>query len=966
MTIERGSIRVALLSGTAIALALPGVAVAQAVAAGPAPTATMRQAPTELPRTSVPAQSTPVQSAQAAPAEGPQEDIVVTGVLRDTAADKAAIATTTVDAQRIQEVVPISAADLLSEIPGVVVDSDVGETNNSVYTRGLSTGTSASTTGYYWTTILEDGLPIAPLFFSNYQPDQFLRPDVTLKRVQAVRGGSAAVTGPNAPGGLFNYISRNGMTDQGTYYSVRLGIEGDSNLYQKYEGYYGWRSDDRTVAFSIGGDYRRSYGYRDTPKPINDGGQIKANASWDYGDGGLLVSFKYLNDRASNLDQFRPLARGFDNPQFTEEFGRIVNFAPVGDIGHESIYNGQPGYYWDGNDGARYRSAAFAVKWDHDFGDGLKLSNNLRFHRNQGRQTFAQTSAYRSLVAADTWTTLGTTLAGLANTPGYFSVKDGASGQVLARVYRITAASQNSVCVAGRVVTNGYCIAGNTPNLLPNQQIVNDAPTDSSNLVLGVGSGNGNLNLVSRDLVDLFTATKNFGNLTLTAGAYYAHINFSQQGAFAGYALAPLETTPSVLDISFTTTTNTAAGGAAGTNYQLTSPNGFGSIGSSAGVTANDHARVRELSPLFGATWDITDRLLLDGGLRYTFYSAAGTNRRFRTNANAAARSFGGLDGDPLTIYDNIYAVDSPDGVFTFNKKVRYLQYTGAINWNINDHNTVYARYTKGVKNQDGFWNGFSLYQSTADDYSLEPLPTLKQAELSWTFRNSWMTNQAVVYYTRIDNTPSRRNDGILEDGITRYTTQPFLNVFDTLGLELDNKIRIFDWLSVRNVLTLNRSRALKFASVSLGTCNGVPNETKCPGGILPPDDDFATYISGPQERSPSVLYNGTVNVKFGPVSGYYRFRYVDDRPTSVLNNLFLPATKNSDIGVNWRLLPNANLSFNVNNLFNAINVTQIGAVGTLPSGVTIEQYQQLYPNALTVVRTNAPRSFFLTLSGHF
>jgi outer membrane receptor protein involved in Fe transport len=76
--------------------------------------------------------------------------VVVTGVLRDTTSDKAAISVTTIDEDRMRAVAPVSAADLLSEIPGVVVTSDAGEARNTVYARGISNGTSAGTVGYYW------------------------------------------------------------------------------------------------------------------------------------------------------------------------------------------------------------------------------------------------------------------------------------------------------------------------------------------------------------------------------------------------------------------------------------------------------------------------------------------------------------------------------------------------------------------------------------------------------------------------------------------------------------------------------------------------------------------------------------------------------------------------------------------------------------------------------------------------
>ncbi|WP_395408044.1 hypothetical protein ACHMW6_15910 [Pseudoduganella sp. UC29_106] len=47
-----------------------------------------------------------------------------------------------------------------------------------------------------------------------------------------------------------------------------------------------------------------------------------------------------------------------------------------------------------------------------------------------------------------------------------------------------------------------------------------------------------------------------------------------------------------------------------------------------------------------------------------------------------------------------------------------------------------------------------------------------------------------------------------------------------------------------------------------------------------------------------------------------------------------------------------------MNNLLNDRNATQIGQVGTLPAGVTLDQFIAQYPNSLVNVQTNAPRSF--------
>lgn len=979
----RHRLRITSLAATSIVALVASPAFGQASSVA-APTANSGQSD-EIPIT---ASGTPQASPATAPAaveaaasqadappsaavpDASSEDIIVTGVLRDTLASKAPVAVTNVNEQRIRDVVPVSAADLLTEIPGVVVNSDAGEIKNSVYARGLSNGTSAGTFGYYWTQILEDGLPVVPSLYSNFQPDLFLRADATIKRVQAVRGGSAAVTGPNAPGGLFNYISKTGLTDPGGLAIVRLGIEGDDNPYQKFDLYYGSRNDAKTLGWSIGGNYRRSFGYRDISYPLNEGGQIKANANALYhsklGSGGVLITLKYLNDKNGTLDNFRPLAYGFDNPQFTSQFGNSVNFLPTGSLGHTIPFGGTGNTrYWDPTDFSRERSLAAGVKWDHDFGGGWKLSNNIRLQRNEVEHTYASDIGYQSLLNSQTFTLLGTQLAGLANTPGYFLLKDSA-GQVQARVNRVLNAAQNASCLVPAAGNNGYCIDRNTPNLLPNQAIVNQAPIDSNNLILTVGANNSSGVIKSRDITDLFTLNKSFSNVTVTAGVYFSQSRITRNFAYAGRGVMPLENNPTPLDVTFTPTTTTAAGGAAGTVYQVTDPTGFGALGSSVGLTLRDRATTREISPLFGITWEPSEKWLFDFGARYTFYRGWGENRRFSTNPLAANRAFGGIDGNPLTLYDNVYAIDSPSTRYTFDKSVSYLQYSGAISFMADDHSSAYLRYTKGRKNQDAFWDGFNVSQQLVDQFSLKPLPVIEQIELGTQIRYGWFSINPVLYYTDLTNVPVRNNGGFLADGVTRYTTIPFFSHYRSYGLELDNSIRIFKWFDIRNVLTLNRGKSISFASVSLGTCNGVPNAVNCPGGIQPQDDDTATYISGPQERAADITYNGTANLRFGPFAAYYRFRYISSRPVTVRNTFRLAAQQLSDAGLRYDLSRRVTVNFNVNNLFNNVNPTQISQVGTRPSTIAEDQFIELYPNALSQVQTNAPRSYFLTFNTRF
>jgi iron complex outermembrane recepter protein len=144
----------------------------------------------------------------------PDEEIIVTGVL--TGAQVApSIAVSVINSEQLRLQAPVSTADILRNVPGVFVNSALGEVRNIVYSRGISANSAEAASGYYYVSLQEDGLPVTNVTASNYSPDFFLRQDITTARVEALRGGTAVVTGPNAPGGIFNYISRNGKTDPG-------------------------------------------------------------------------------------------------------------------------------------------------------------------------------------------------------------------------------------------------------------------------------------------------------------------------------------------------------------------------------------------------------------------------------------------------------------------------------------------------------------------------------------------------------------------------------------------------------------------------------------------------------------------------------------------------------------------------------------------------------------------------------
>jgi len=152
---------------------------------------------------SAPLQAQPVSStANEDTQDATVSEIIVTGTLRAKA--PVSVSVSTLSTETLEQTTPISAADLLRNVPGVFVNSALGEVRNVVYSRGISANSTEASSGYYYVSLQEDGLPVTNTTFTNYSPDFFYRQDLSLSRLEALRGGTAVVTGPNAPGGIFN------------------------------------------------------------------------------------------------------------------------------------------------------------------------------------------------------------------------------------------------------------------------------------------------------------------------------------------------------------------------------------------------------------------------------------------------------------------------------------------------------------------------------------------------------------------------------------------------------------------------------------------------------------------------------------------------------------------------------------------------------------------------------------------
>ena len=336
---------------------------------------------------SVLAQSVPVDANdQTPPGPSPEaaskepvnlDTVVVTGTTKRTAKIKSSISVSTVSAEQIEQSQPTNTAEVLRTVPGVRSESSGGEGNANVTVRGVP----ISAGGTRYVQFQEDGLPVLQFGDTAFAtPDSFVRVDGGLDHLEVVRGGSASILATNSPGGIINFISKNG-DEKGGSIGFSKGLDFDQN---RFDFNYGGPIVEKT-RFAVSGYYRNGNGVRDPDVTVENGGQLRFNVTHDFANGYLRLSYKHLDDRApTNL----PV------PVVTTN-GRI-SAAPGIDPLTASFYSP----YWvrdrtlaknntfsdtNVNDGLRVKQDAFGAEAHFDLGQDWSIDNKFRRENNTGR-----------------------------------------------------------------------------------------------------------------------------------------------------------------------------------------------------------------------------------------------------------------------------------------------------------------------------------------------------------------------------------------------------------------------------------------------------------------------------------------------------------------------------------------------------------------------------------------------------
>lgn len=251
----------------------------------------------------------PVAAMADAPAPDQPKTAFTTGVAKGRDLLDTAISASTISAEDLTRIGTPSIAEAIGNIPGIHAETAGTDGMTAITIRGLPLAAD----GAKYLQIEEDGLPVLEFGDVHFGvATQFLRTDLGLAQIQAIRGGSASTFASNSPGGVVNFISRTGE-EQGGALQVSSGVDyGLGRVDFDYGSKLGehWR-------FNIGGFYRQGEGPRAAGHDVFQGGQIKFNLTRTFDGGYVRLYLKVMDDREPAYAEVPVLVSGTNaNPVF--------------------------------------------------------------------------------------------------------------------------------------------------------------------------------------------------------------------------------------------------------------------------------------------------------------------------------------------------------------------------------------------------------------------------------------------------------------------------------------------------------------------------------------------------------------------------------------------------------------------------------------------------------------------------
>ncbi|HEU0065841.1 MAG TPA: TonB-dependent receptor [Sphingomonas sp.] len=831
-TFDRSGVRAALLAGAAL---MPSLAWGQTVASDQPTTQT----------------ATP-QAAPSGEGTDDMQDIVVTGqTTRDRPLITSSADITYATREDIDRRAPRSTADMLELVPGIFVEATAGEASNNYSVRGLQGG------GQRFVQLEEDGMPI---LYGGGGADFFFQQDLTIDRLEAVKGGSSGVLTVNGAGATINFISKKPNFDT---FEGAVRLTGMNYGLKRADFYYSAPLAEN-LAFNFGGYVQSSPGVRRNPFDYA-GYRIKGSLEYRFPAGGSIrlsgrrgdmetafyasAPYRFENGKPASIPGFDIQRDNIGGDAFSSIRVPVSTFVDAGGY--------RPFRYRDG-----IRSVYTQARIDIDVpvSDTISLFARSRY--------IDYKYDFNGLFPGS-----GTGNAGLASAVNYLTPNPALSPII-------------DLLRAGFVAYPGTTRFG-IRNIRTGQVIGSNQTADLNAL-----NGNGFLQrtTLNHDMVEGKDLGVNVGGRwefesggiknSLTAGAMYYNVKRNQNQSATASVVNDVKNNSDIYDIVALGATN----------------NVIGSLTDSGLVSYGDWGNgIRErkdetISLYANDEIALGDHLRIDGGIRWEQDSAVARDGVDAAAANAALRivQVGPNTFQQLVPVGQGGVTPTVGSTFAGQFTTRRLK-QDKIAW------TVGANYL--------FTPNFSIYARYADGFqtnNVDPITTIKLYEAGARYQYGRLFSGSVtVFRTNFDD----QNYNFANPA--NPTLQQNINAdLRTKGVEVDVVVRPVRWFSVdfQGVFQDPRLENLQIDGANQSGFEGNRPE-RTPAQL---------WTVTPAIQLP----NGLGDI-------YGRYKYIGRIFADAGNGVALPSYGVTSVGVNVNVTPQLQVSVNAENIFNVVGLTE-------------------------------------------
>jgi len=660
----------------------------------------------------------------------PMDTIVVTGRAGNDVRTRAdtSYSVSVLTQEQLRQTGASSVADTIRTVPGFWVENSGGEGSANIRARGLPID------GFGSVQLEEDGLPVQHDPALGYlNADQSFRFDETIDQVQIVRGGPASIFNSNAPGGVINYITRQvGDHPEGLIKTTF----GDDGLY-RVDAWAGMPVDGWKL--SLGGFYRYEDGTRDPGFALNNGGQVRFDASHDLGNGIFALDYKHIDDKTGF---YVGLPVGIN--------GNTVSSIPGFNANTGSIFGGE--------------NAKFNI---------YTPNGVSQYNLSDGTQTRLDQLSLHATQEIGGW-----------NFDNHFRVRD-------------TDQLRNYLSPSGEVYTEQQCLTsqiGNCLNSLSNALTSAKAlfPTmaslqlryaDNGQVLPANANGNGlvlpntaNLETIGeRELMDDLRVSRDItflGQLhDISFGAYIALASENFQ-KYQAVVLTDVQNHARLVDV--------AALNAAGQVVGTLTNDGVVRYGSGFG----DGKGLQQTEAVYAADeWNVTDALRVDFGGRYEVMNGDG---HYETTSSVNQTALTNTLATSGILYGS--------GIFTpYSMTFSAATWTIGVNYQLDESQGIFARATGAAR-----LPSIGSYIGNTSPPTVGSVETAHSDmyELGYKFSRRWGDLYATAFDTETHNY-GLASQPVFNQALNQYVTQEVNGNTRDYGLELDGDIRPVEWFDV-------------------------------------------------------------------------------------------------------------------------------------------------------------------------